>query len=198
MTLAIVEDELDEPDEALTVILEPLASTQSVVALREPDGTACPTDTRCDATVTITDNDDPPTLSVADASAAEARGVVTFEVTLSPASGKRVTVDFAASTESGDTATSPADFTAKSGTLTFNPGVVTVSFEIQTVNDSIFAADETFTATLSNATNAAISDATAKGTIINDDAAPTFEMPADALVSNLGNSAADVGSIRLW
>ena len=193
VTLAIVEDELDEPDEALTVILEPLASTQSVVALREPDGTACPTDTRCDATVTINDNDDPPTLSVADASAAEARGVVTFEVTLSPASGKRVTVDFAASTESGDTATSPADFTAKSGTLTFNPGVVIVSFEIQTVNDSIFAADETFTATLSNATNAAISDATAKGTIINDDAAPTFEMPADALVSNLGRSAADVG-----
>ena len=193
VTLAIVDDELDEPDEALTVILEPLGSTQTVVAFSEPDGRACPLDNRCDATVTITDNDPLPMLSVADARASEERGVVMFEVTLSPASGKTVTVDFAASTESGDTATSPADFTAKSGTLTFNPGVDTVSFEIQTVNDSIFAADETFTATLSNPTNATISDATAKGTIINDDAAPIVGTPADALVSNLGRSAATVG-----
>ena len=58
VTLAIVDDALDEPDEALTVILEPLPSTQAVVALSEPDGTACPMDTRCDATVTITDNDE--------------------------------------------------------------------------------------------------------------------------------------------
>ena len=58
MTLAIVDDELDEPDEALTVILEPLPSTQAVVALRQPDGSACPgTGVRCDATVTIVDND---------------------------------------------------------------------------------------------------------------------------------------------
>ena len=57
VTLAIVDDALDEPDEALTVILEPLPSTQAVVALSEPDGTPCPTARRCDATVTITDND---------------------------------------------------------------------------------------------------------------------------------------------
>ena len=57
VTLAIVDDALDEPDEALTVILEPLPSTQAVVALSEPDGTACPSDRRCNATVTITDND---------------------------------------------------------------------------------------------------------------------------------------------
>ena len=43
----------------------------------------------------------------------------TFTVTLSAASGKTVTVDFA--TANG-TATSPADYTASSGTFTFNPG----------------------------------------------------------------------------
>ena len=58
VTLAIVDDALDEPDEALTLILEPLPSTQAVVALSEPDGTACSTVRRCDATVTITDNDE--------------------------------------------------------------------------------------------------------------------------------------------
>ena len=58
VTLAIVDDEVNEPDEALTLTLEPLASTQAVVALRRPDGTACRTTIRCDATVTITDNDE--------------------------------------------------------------------------------------------------------------------------------------------
>ena len=60
VTLAIVDDALDEPDEALTVILEPLPSTQAVVALSQPDGTACPVVHRCDATVTIVDNDEAP------------------------------------------------------------------------------------------------------------------------------------------
>ena len=39
------------------------------------------------------------------------------------------------------------------------------------VNDEIVEPDETFTVTLSNVTNAVISDATATGTITNDDTA---------------------------
>ena len=58
VTLAIADDEVNEPDEALTLTLEKLPSTPAVVALRRPDGTACPMDTRCEATVTITDNDE--------------------------------------------------------------------------------------------------------------------------------------------
>ena len=41
---------------------------------------------------TITDNDDPPTLSISDASGDEGGGVVTFVVSLSTASRKTVTV----------------------------------------------------------------------------------------------------------
>ena len=177
-TVPTAQDTTDEHDETFTVTL----SAPSSSALLSMDPTA---------TGTITDDDPPPALSVADASAPEARGSVTFRVTLSPASGKTVTVGFATSTESGDTATSPADFTANSVTLTFPPRVTRNTVTIQTVDDSIFAADETFTATLSSATNAVISDATAKGTIINDDAAPIVGTPSgDALVSNLGNSPA--------
>ena len=57
VTLAIVDDLFDEPDETLTLSLQHSALTPLVVAFRQPDGTACQTSERCDVTVTITDND---------------------------------------------------------------------------------------------------------------------------------------------
>ena len=135
-----------------------------------------------EATLTLTDNDDPPTLSVGDVSGAEGTAL-TFTVTLSDESGKTVTVDYATSVETGDTATSGTDFTAKtSTTLTFepgDPGDTTKTFTVQTTDDTDIEGDETFTVTLSNPSNATISDATAKGTIENDD-----EAALDVLVSN--------------
>ena len=114
---------------------------------------------------TITDDDPEPTLSVFSTSGNESDGFLTFRVEMSEASGKTVTVDWAASAESGDTATEGTDFTADSGTLTFNPGDVTGNFMVRVTHDVNVENDETFTVTLSNATNAGISDATAKGTI---------------------------------
>ena len=90
---------------------------------------------------------------------------------MTPTSGKTVTVTLTASAESGDTAESPADFTAQSHMLTFNPGDVRLQTTVRTVNDAIVEPDETFTVTLSNATNAMISGATATVTITNDDTA---------------------------
>ena len=58
VTLVIVDDALDEPDETLTVEMERSPGLPEVVALRQPDGTACPA-RRCAVTVTIVDNDDP-------------------------------------------------------------------------------------------------------------------------------------------
>ena len=171
VTLAIVDDEVNEPDEALTMVLEPLGGTQSVVALREPDGTACSTDTRCDATVTITDNDPLPTLSVANAEAAEGDDV-TFTVTLSEAAADNVTVDWATSVDTGDTATEGTDFTAASGTLTFMPGDTAMTFAVTTVEDTTGEDNETFTVTLSSpSSNATLTTdpATAAGTINDND-----------------------------
>ena len=123
-----------------------------------------------EATLTLTDDDDPPTVSVADVSGTEGTAL-TFTVTLSAASGKTVTVEYATSEETGDTATSGTDFTAKtSTTLTFDPGQEEKTFTVQTTDDTDIEEDETFTVTLSNPSNATISDATAKGTINDDDA----------------------------
>ena len=164
-----VQDTTDEEDETFTVTL----STTSSNAQLATDPTA---------KGTINDDDDPPTLSVADVSGTEGTAL-TFTVTLSDESGKTVTVDYATSVEIGDTATSGTDFTAKtSTTLTFepgDPGDTTKTFTVQTTDDTDIEEDETFTVTLSNPSDATISDATAKGTIENDD-----EAALDVLVSN--------------
>ena len=74
---------------------------------------------------TITNDDGPPSLSVNDVTVTEGDSgttSATFTVTLAPASGQNVSVDY--STADG-TATAPADYAATSGTLTFAPGQTT-------------------------------------------------------------------------
>ena len=58
VTLSIVDDLFDEPDETVTLALERSLGLPEVVALSQADGTACP-ELGCAVTVTITDNDDP-------------------------------------------------------------------------------------------------------------------------------------------
>ena len=69
------------------------------------------------ATVTIKDDDLPPTVGFSVVSSSGGRaGTVTIAVTLSAASEKTVTVKFAAG---GGTATNGTDYTLTAGTLTF-------------------------------------------------------------------------------
>ena len=121
-----------------------------------------------------------PTVSVSDASAAEGDAVA-FTVSLSAASSRQVTVEYATS---DGTATSGADFAAASGTLTFAANETSKTVEVATTDDSVAEESETFTLTLSSPANATLGDATATGTINdNDDALPTLtasfsDMPA--------------------
>ena len=167
--ISSAQDTIDEENETFTVTLSNPSSNAQLATDPTAKGT-------------INDNDDPPTLSVGDLSADEGDTSIStwsFTVTLSDESGKTVTVDYAASAETGDTATSGTDFVVDNGTLTFNPGVVTRQFHVIVDGDTTVEDDETFTVTLSNPSNATISDATAKGTIENDD-----EAALDVLVSN--------------
>ena len=97
----------------------------------------------------------------------------TFTVTLAPASGQNVSVDY--STADG-TATAPADYAATSGTLTFAPGQTTRTVTVQVAGDTLDELDETFTVNLSNAVNAAIADGTGLGTILDDDPLPALSI----------------------
>jgi hypothetical protein len=76
-----------------------------------------------------------------------------FSVSLNAAAGRTVTVDFA--TADG-TALAGSDYTAASGTLSFEPGDLTKSIAVTVLSDSLVEAVETFTLVLSNPTNATI------------------------------------------
>ena len=98
VTIATTQDALDEDNETLILTVGGTASTGG----------------------TITDDDAVPTISVNDAT--ENAGEVIFTVSLSAASGKSITVDYA--TADG-TSTAGVDYTAKTGTLTFAAGETT-------------------------------------------------------------------------
>ena len=110
--------------------------------------------------------DEPAAVSVSDAGATEG-DPVEFTVSLSGASGQQVTVRYA--TSSG-TAESGADFTPASGTLTFAANETSKTVSVPTTGDSEEEEDETFSLRLSSPANATLGDATATGTIIDDEA----------------------------
>ena len=125
-----------------------------------------------------------PTLSVADAAAAEGSNV-SFTVTLSAADAADVTATWTASIETGDTAVAADLGATKTGTVTVSMGNTTGTFTVATVEDSTVEVNETFTVTLSGvSSNAQLSStaATAQGTINNDDLAT---LSTDATLSGL-------------
>jgi CSLREA domain-containing protein len=111
----------------------------------------------------------PPSLSINDISFKEGDAgtkFVFFTVTSSAPSNLSVSVDFASA---NNTASSPSDYLATSGTLTFVPGQVIQSIFVTITGDTKFEPDETFTITLSNPVHATISRAQGTATIQNDD-----------------------------
>jgi Ca2+-binding RTX toxin-like protein len=125
-------------------------------------------------TISIADNDLRPTINIGNISLTEGNSGTTnatFTLTLSNPSVEAVTVDY--STADG-TATAGSDYTATTGTVTFNPGQTTQTINIPVIGELVGELAETFTVNLTNPTNATgISTATGTGTIVNDDALVT-------------------------
>ena len=144
------QDGLDEANEEFSVEL----SSPNGATLSKRTGTG-----------TITDDDVPPGLSINNAEASEG-SPAQFTVTLTPASGKTVTVDYATADGSAE---APADYTSRSDPLSFSPGELSKTIMVPTIRDSIADNNETFTVTLSNPREATLDDHTAIATIIDDD-----------------------------
>ena len=123
--------------------------------------------------VPITNDDDPPprtlpTITIDDrySDAPEDTGAIFFIVVLSEASAETVTVHYA--TLEG-TAREYLDYADERGRLTFRPGTTRRSITVVPRADTRREPDETLQLVLSNPTGATITQATATGTIINDD-----------------------------
>ena len=129
-------------------------------------------------------------LSIADAAAAEG-GSLAFTVTLAPAAGDEVTVDWAtADGPSPDGAIAGSDYTAGSGTLIFAAGETSKTVTVAVLDDSADEISETLTLTLSNASGAGIGDGDATGTLAdNDGPAPLTATFANVPAAHDGSGA---------
>ena len=160
-----------------------------------------PETTDCDAARAICTDDErmlshatseivagPPAISVSDATVQEAEGaVLEFSVTLSHASSRTVTVDYATSDGS---AQAGSDYTATSGAITFNIGQTSQTVQVAVLTDSDEEGQETLTLTLSNPGQATLADATGAGAILNGESTAPQEDPVVLVTATFSNMPA--------
>jgi len=169
LNIPIAPDTIDEGLESFNVTLSAPSAGYEV-------GTPAVT------TVDITDDDPPPSISIAGTSTNEGNAgntPLTFNVTLSAASGQTIAIDY---TTSNGTAAAGSDYAAAAGMLTFAAGETSKTIVVQLTGDSAIELDETFTVTLSNPSNVTLGTNVATGTIVNDDGAPSITIDDVAIV----------------
>jgi hypothetical protein len=159
--VTMLPDALAEPAETLFVNLS--GATGATIA--DAQGVA-----------TILDNDTTPTISIGDASVVEGdtgtREVV-FTVTQSQPIAQTTAVGFMTMDE---TAVSPSDFTAQSGTITFPGGTTTRTVTVLVNGDPVNEVDEEFHVHLVAPVNATLGNDHGIATIVDDDEGPGQEL----------------------
>ena len=167
--ITITGDDLDEPNE--TVVVQLSDATNATIATGTGTGT-------------ITDDDDAPTLSITSPMVAEGDDgetpTLSFEVTLSAASGQIVTVTFA---EGTGTATAGTDYTElTAGTLTFDPGDRSKKIDVTVTGDDIDESNETVVVrTLRTPPTRPSPSGTGTGTITDDDDRPSLAISSPSV-----------------
>ena len=171
IAIPIANDVIDEDNETFTVTLDAGSETGTGTLGAALIGTPNA------ATVTITDDDDLPTLRIGDASVREeiASGTVSQTITLSPVSGRDVMVNYTTqdgTAKDGVSDADPADYVATSSVATIPAGSTFLTFNVTIVDDAIKEPDEVFNVVLSSPVNATLADASSAITIIDDEVRP--------------------------
>ena len=171
VTVTVLDDTLIEADETFTFALNTPGTNGVLGAVST-------------ATVTITENDAAVALASATYSVLESATNVVLSLVRTGTTNGTVSVDYATT---GITATSGADYTNSTGTVSFSAGVTSGTITVPIINDSAIESSETFRVSLSNPTNSllgAISNSVV--TILENDVEFIFGTP---LVSVLESSA---------
>ena len=170
----------------ITITDDAAAETSETITIRwdnDPTGISNgdATPNTINFTGTITDNDSGAQLSIQDASADETSSSIAFRIDSSETLTQDVTFNYSTSIGASDSA-EVNDFDPESAVShTLSAGSVRGLIDIYLNDDDLYEGDETFTVTISNPVNASIADATATGTIIDDETQPTLEVsPASA------------------
>ena len=183
VTVSAVDNAKDEADKQVTVSGTVSGGVSGSASADPPS-----------RTLTIRDDDDPPTVSIGSPSVTEGdsgEADLDFTVSLSAASGKRVTVKYAVDSTDAGTATSGADYTAVTETtLTFTAGQTSRTVTVKVKGDTLNEPNETVRLTLSEPGNATLGSAsTGVGTITDDDGAPTVSISSPSVAEGDSGSA---------
>ena len=137
-----------------------------------------------------------PRLSVNGQGAIESDGTesnrAVFTVNLDAPSNQTVKVEY---TTGGGTAEQETDYLAASALLTFQPGEVAKTIEVELVNDTVVEPDETFDLALDNAINAMLNEQASKATVAITDNDPIISAIAD-VVTQPGQTAETTFTVR--
>ena len=178
VSVPVIGDALNEANETFVVNLTNLVGSPGRIG--DAQGVA-----------TITDDDPVPVLSVNDVSDTEGNAgatATTFTVTLSAASGKAVTFNWATAAGS---AIQGVDYVAANGSRTITAGSTGVTIGVTVNGDVLDETNETFGISLSNAVNATIGDGSGIGTITDDDPVPLLSVnDASVTEGNAGTATA--------
>ncbi|QLE55097.1 Calx-beta domain-containing protein [Nostoc sp. TCL26-01] len=184
VTIPIVNDIIDESNETITLTLS------------NPTGGAT-LGTVSNATVSIIDDDPQPIIKLS-ANQTIVEGLTNpqnagYTISLSNPSSQTITVQY---TTANGTATAGSDYTATTGTLTFNPGDTSKVINIPILNDSVNEVDETFTLKLTSPTNATLGTTNTVTTTITDtlSTAVTTTLPTNVENLTLTGTAAISGT----
>ncbi|MEC4983930.1 MAG: Calx-beta domain-containing protein, partial [Oscillatoria sp. PMC 1076.18] len=167
ITVPIVDDNLDEPDESFSI------------QLTNPNNVNLSDDT---ATATIDDNDGLPEISIDDVTVSEGDVEAVFTVSLTGETSQDVIVDFTTNDES---AIASSDYTSTSGSVTITAGETSATITVPILDDLIDEPGETFTVDLSNPINAEIVDNQGVGTITDND------LPVEISIDDITVNEAD-------
>jgi hypothetical protein len=192
----VCEDPLDEADaETFTVnLMSPFGASIQ-------DG---------QATGTLMDDDPTPSLRVADVMAPEGnpgeQRNLTFTLTLSAASGRAVSVDYAVGSggagtpaaQGGAACGGAVDYVTRTGTETFPPGATSRQVAVTLCGDALFEPNERLAMSLSGATHSTLADGTGVGTIDDDDPQPEVRLvlPNDGNLTE-GSSGPQTVSVQV-
>ena len=178
-TVTAVEDLLDEPDETVIVDIDQVNNAVEAGTQQK--------------TITILDNDDPPTVSFGSNTATieENGGATSTTLILSSASSLPVTITLAAS---GTATGGGVDYSIPSNTFTIPAGQLNVVTTVTAVQDNIDELDETIILDIDQVTNGTENGTQQKTiTITDDDDIPTVEL---SLVNAVMREDADVSTLR--